>query len=285
MTRKSQTGRCINRYFLTFALALLSACSVDSAKSRFILAERLWKDGKYAAAVQEFERVVSKDPRGKLGRQARFRAAMTESIYLGEYSDAIAKFKAFSEGADPSVEGQQESWQAKLQIGEIYFSRLERYDEAILHYSAMIRARPDAPERGKILYRIGRSHFYLWQFDRAISAFEKVLKEDPLSEWAEKAMLEIGTSWFTSGEQNPGDEEQAEPYQKAIKAYDAFLKRFPNSRFAVEARFGIASSLEELDQLDAAYEKYEALKETYPSPNVIEIKLTRIRERKEQRDR
>ena len=71
-----------------------------------------------------------------------------------------------------------------------------------------------------------------------------------------------------------------ESYQEATEAYQAFIKKYPQSTLVPQARFGIASCLEELDQLDAAYQAYEALKDTYPSRNVIEIKLARIRERR-----
>ena len=76
-----------------------------------------------------------------------------------------------------------------------------------------------------------------------------------------------------------------EAYQEAIDAYQKFLKAHPGSALAPEAQFGIASCLKELDQLDAAYHQYEALRGTYPSPKVIEVKLARIRERKMQRSR
>ncbi len=70
-----------------------------------------------------------------------------------------------------------------------------------------------------------------------------------------------------------------------MEAYQRFLRRYPSSTWAAEAKFGIAACLEEMDQLDAALLQYESLRASYPSPKVIEIKLARIKERKEQRSR
>jgi TolA-binding protein len=67
--------------------------------------------------------------------------------------------------------------------------------------------------------------------------------------------------------------------------FTAFIKDHPKSSLAEDAKFGVANCLEELDQLDAAYRHYEALLNTYPSPNVIRIKMTRIRERNAQKKR
>jgi TolA-binding protein len=70
-----------------------------------------------------------------------------------------------------------------------------------------------------------------------------------------------------------------------MEAFTRFMKRYPQSTLIPDAKFGIASCLEEMDQLDAAYHAFEELRSTYPSPNVIEVKLVRIRERKDQRSR
>ncbi len=273
--------------FTKGALPLLLAaagasCSIDSAKSRYLLAERLWTDGKYAAAVGEFEKVIGKDPHGKLGSQALHRAAMTQTLYLNQHADAIRKLRMYADMSGDTPD----AWEGQKQIGEILFSKTDQYEQAIQHYRSLLKAKPDAVEAAEFLYRIGKSHFFLWQFDEAINTFKELGNKFPGTPLAEKANYEIGVTYYTRGEQNPGGQGTGmAPYQQAMEAFRAFLKRFPQSVWAPEARFGIASCLEELDQLDAAYNEYEALKSTYPSPNVIAIKLARIRERKLQRSR
>lgn len=263
-------------------LALSLACSVDSAKSRYILAEKLYADGKYPASVTEFDKVVAKDPRGKLGAQALFRSAMIQTLYLGQHADAVRKFKTF---IDLSPESPA-AWEAQREIGEILYSRMEQYEQAIQHYRALLKARPGVQEAPEFLFRIGKSHFFLWQFEDAVATYHELSKKFPRSPWAEKAAYEIGVTYFTRGGQQPGGKGGGiESFQEAMDGYQRFLKRYPESALAPEARFGIASCLEELDQLDAAYHQYEALLGSYPSPNVIRIKLARIKERKAQRSR
>lgn len=259
-----------------------SGCSVDSAKSRYILAEKLWTDGKYAAAVSEFEKVTQKDPQGKLGLQALFRGAMTDTLYLNKQREALRKFRDYVErGGDPAT-----AWEAQKQVGEILFAKAEQYDQAVQHYRALLKANAESPDTPLFLYRIAKGHFFLWQFDDAISTYRELLRKFPKSPWAEKGAYEIGLTLFTRGEQHPGGEGPGmDTYEEAMDAYREFLHRFPKSELVPLAQFGIASCLEELDQLDAAYHQYEALRATYPSPQVIDIKLTRIRERKTQRRR
>jgi TolA-binding protein len=259
-------------------------CTSNSPKKQYLLAEKLWTDGRYAAAVAEFDKVTAKDPKGKLGLQARYRAATTRMLFLSQFGDAVRGFKAYSEapGAEPEL-----AWDARKQIGEILFSKTEQYDLAIQHYEGLLKQRPEAPEAPEFQFRVGKSHFFLWHFDDAVETYRKVTVRFPGTSWAEKAAYETGVTYFTRGEQRAGGDKGKSPgsesYQEAIAAYQKFLRQYPQSPWAAQAKFGIAACLEEMDQLDAAYHAYETLKSTYPSPNVIAIKLARIREREAQR--
>jgi TolA-binding protein len=268
---------------LAVLLAVFGAgCSVNSAKKHYVLAEKLWTDGKYSASVAEFEKVTARDPKGKLGLQALLRGATTQSLFLSEYPGALKKFRTFTETSDdPTM-----VWETQKQIGEILFSKLEAYDQAETHYQLLLQQHPDAPEAPEFMFRVGRSQFYQWHFDDAVKTDTELARKYPATPWGEKAALEIGRAYFTRGEQSPGDHGPGmEQYKLATEAYEKFIKSYPESPLVAEAKFGIANCLEEQDQLDAAYNSYEALKASYPSPNVIEIKLARIRERKAQRSR
>ena len=285
--RGGSRGGWLGTALLLAALAASGAgCSVDSATNHYILAERLWADGKYQAAVAEFDRVAKRDPKGKLGMQALLRSANTEAIFLKNYPGAIAKFRRYTKVSENS----SEILAIERQIGEILFTQLEEYKEAIQQYESLMRLDPGPEERPKYLYRMGKSHFFLWRFQEAISVFQRIQKEYSRTVWAERAAFEVGLTYFTSGghraegDQESGEKPDARAYEKAIAAYEDFLKRFPDSELAPRARYGIASCYEELDQLEIAYNKYQELEKTYPSPSVIQIKLARIRERRERRE-
>ena len=251
---------------------------MDSAKSRYLLAEKLWFEGKYAAAVGEFERVISKDPHSKWGLQALFRSATTQMFFLSQYEEALKKFKVFSETGQDA----RSVWEAKKQMGEIYFAHLERYEQAASHYRALLISRPDSEDSPEFMFRIGRSYFFLWKFKEAIHTYQEIIDKFPDSNWAEKAWLEMGITYFTQGGRQ--NSQGSEAYQEAIDIYEKFLRRYPKSQWVPQAKFGIAACLEEMDQLDAAYYRYRDLVSSYPSPEIIQIKLKRISERKQQRN-
>jgi TolA-binding protein len=273
------TKKALSLLCVVCAAWMTTACTVDSAKRHYVLAEKLWTDGKYAASVAEFEKVVAKDPHGKLGAQALLRGATTQALFLSQYSEAVKKLRQYVEASpDPST-----AWEAQKEIGDLLYSKLEQYDQAVKHYQTLIQLNPSAPEIPEFMYRVGRSYFFLGQFDDARKTYEQLIRQYPKSSWIEKAQLEIGQTLLTQGEQSGGKSSATETYRSAMAAFQTFVQKFPSSPLVSEAQFGVASCLEELDQLDAAYQAYEALRGKYPSKNVIEIKLARIRERKAQR--
>jgi len=249
---------------------------VDSAKNHYILAEKLWSDKNYEASVKEFERVISKENSGKLGIQALYRAAMTQALFLAQYPEAIKKFENFVQRTnDPQL-----AWEAKLQIGDLLFSKLERYQNTIEHYRTLLKEKPEAVETPEFRYRIAKSQFYLLRFQEAIDSFQQLRNFYPKSSWSEKASFELGDTYLTWGEQEQASGNKTDKtLLTSIKVFESFLKEYPNSSLVPQARFGIASSLETLDRLDEALQIYQSLKGNYIDPRVIEIKLHRITER------
>jgi TolA-binding protein len=264
--RKSAAGALVVALFV-------ASCGLSGTKKQYVLAEKLWTDGNYAASVSEFDRVYSHDPHGALGLQALYRAATTQAYFLSQYADAVKKLSVFAQ-LTPDKDA---AWNAKVQMGEILSTKMGLYAEAISHYRSMLAENPKHPDAPLYTFKIGQAQFFLLKFSEALRTYQDLIRTYPSSAYAERAMYELGTTYFTEAEQH------SDKYQDAIDAYERFLKKYPKSEWASQAQFGVASCLEEMDQLDAAYNAYEALKYTYPSPNVITIKLVRIRERKAQR--
>jgi TolA-binding protein len=285
------------RFLASFWVALLGACSVDSARNHFILGEKLWEDRNYSAAVSEFDRVVMKDPRGQLGRKALYQAAMTQYLFLADFPGALQKLKTYAE-LTPDPEDRR---RAVVLMGEITYAHLEHYEQAIGVYQALIRERPEDPAVPEFRYRVAKSQFYLFQFDEALAGFKSLIQAGKTaapsvrSPWVERAALELGAVYLARGQRqggvlDPKKWERSQPsgpgdFKAALAAYEVFLKDYPQSEWKVQAQFGVASCYEELNQLDEAQTAFAALKGLYPSERVIDLKLKRLRTRIAQRNR
>jgi len=255
-----------------------AGCSSDSAQSRFVLAEKLWGDGSYSAAVSEFDRIYQNNPNSPLGQSALYRSALTHLLYLERPTDALEKFAVYAR-TNPQSE---KAWEARKWIGEILFARLERFDQAIAHYKQMLKDRPQAREGREFRYRIAKGLFALWKFDEAIEEFLSLSAETGKDPWTEKAAFEVANVLVTAGEQRL---EGKGAYRRAIEEFQKYLERYPKGAHSGEALLGLALAYEELEQLDLAVLTLEKAKNLYPVPQVIEIKLRRIEQRRSKKVR
>lgn len=263
-------------------LILNSSCTSQNPRDRFLLAERLWQQKNYSAAVAEYEKVTQKDPSSELGIKAALRAAMTQTLFLNENLGALRKLNRI-------IETNRESplaHEAYKQIGEILFLRLEQYEQAIQHYERMLDLYPNDPSKDEYMYRIGKSQFHLLRFEDSILTFRILASKYQTSEWGTRARFEIGVSEQIKGHQLQQKEARLAngAFKDAIKEFTAFIQAHPNDPLALEAKFEIGNCYEEMDQIDAAHKVFEEIRTLYPNRTVVELKLRRIAERRNQKN-
>lgn len=259
------------KLFPLFAVWLAVGCTGQSAKSRFLLAEKLWHEGNYAASVQEYERVIQKEGESDLALQATYRAAMTETLFLKEHVSAIGKFNRI-------VDLRRNSGlalEASRQIGEILYSRLEQHEQSATHYSKLLETFTGDPDVPEWMFRLGKSQFHLLKFDESLLTYRKLIQLYPQSSVVERARFEIGVSLETKAHQQEGPIASV-LFREAISEFEKFMGAYPQSAWVVQAQFEIASCLEDLGQADKARQNYEAIRSVYPAPQVIQARLHRL---------
>jgi TolA-binding protein len=192
----------------------------------------------------------------------------------------VKNLKKYLEVATANPAGAQ-PFQAKLLLGEIMFSKLGQYEQVIAHYQSLLSEKPDAPEAPELLFRIGKSHLLLWQFEKAVDIFQEVQKRFPKSPQAEQAAYETGVSYFTGGEQKFTAEGEAgiDAFQSAIRSFQQFLQKYPNSNNRDDAKLMIANCYEELDQLHDAYALLKEIEPVHSAKNLIRLRMRRIEQR------
>ena len=265
-------------FFLVSVFWLLSSgCTVQSSTSNhYLTAEKLWTEKNYPAAVVEFDHVVKESPNSGIGLQALWRASMTRSLFLNEPEEALRGFETFIERASSS----ELAPQAQQEIGEIYFSKMAQYQKALDFYQKLLESKKFAPDdEAKFMYRIARSNFLLGRIRRSIEWLEKVCVQFPNSPVVDKAQFDLANAWYALGEGEKG------AYPKAQAMFHALAEktRAKNHTLSVESVFGEASTLEELDKLEEAYELLKTIQNDYPAPNVIKLRMASIEERKKKK--
>ncbi|MBN22113.1 MAG: hypothetical protein CL678_12605 [Bdellovibrionaceae bacterium] len=265
------------QFFVYFILFGLIGCSRHPALSHYELAQKLWDKGKYKAAVSEYQKVLKKDPKGKLGIQALYQSAFTQFLYLNEYEQAAQEFAKYIKLSRSG----ESIWKAQVQLGEILFVHTKNYDQAIEIYSDLLKKDPTHKKAPFFLFRKAKSYFFQWDFEKAIQYFGDVEKWYPSSPWAEKASYEKGLSYFTSADElKLRDLKKVhERFRSAISQLETFMKDYPKSALIPHAQFLIGNSYEELEEKNQALEIYQKLLKNHPTPALIQVRIHRLNER------
>lgn len=243
-------------------------CNSSTGKRHYVLAERLFSDHKYSAAVEEFKQIIEADPKSSLAQQALFRIGVIQYLYLDRHREAVRSFKQFVAVS----ENQELVFQAEKSLAEIYLNRMEDYRQAVEQYRKILEKYPKSEERDFFLLRLAKAYYGALDFDNAIVTYRQLVKEYPKSQHVPEALYQIGNTLYTKGA--PADIDQA------TAAFKDVINRYPDSQQAVFAQFGIGNCLEEKDQIDEALAIYTKLLDKHPARGVVEAKIFRLKERK-----
>lgn len=273
---------------LLLLAALTTSCGPSGPKSDYILAEKLWQEGSFESSARQFEKVFQKDPKGPLGQQSLYRAATTQLLFLRNYAKALGLFSKYLKEVPRGLA----AYDARAQIGDIYFSKTGQYIEAVEHYQNWLKEEPGLRDRAEFLFRIGRAQFLLRQFGRSLNTYQKLLQEKPSEKLAAEATYQQGMIYLSQAAQQKSlipEETQDESeesllspeqlHRRAVLLFEQVEKTYPQLSVAAEASLGIATSLEERGAWEDALRKLLSLQSQYPIPQVIQIRVHRIQER------
>ncbi len=162
-----------------------------------------------------------------------------ESYY--QLGDLKASFLLFEELSSkyPATQYSQKILERDFDIGKRYFA-----DDSLL-FGAWARSRgvkamnhllayfPRDDLADDALYAIGEHYFKEGEYIDAAYSFERLIREYPLSEWAEKSLIQTGRSTFRM---NKGPSYDRESLLKSIVNFRLYSEKYPGGGFEEECR-------------------------------------------------
>jgi tetratricopeptide (TPR) repeat protein len=257
------------RIFIKLFIACISlfgliACNVNSSKNQFQLADKLYIEKKYDASIHEFEKIIQRDPLGKFGVDALNRIAIIQHLYLDLPEEALKSYKLLIK----RTEDKDIKREAQTIIANIYFERFSDYSKAAENYRETLEAFPSRSDADFIMYRVARAYFLQAQFEKAAQSYRELINKFPSTDYARKAALELANSLGSLGK-----------CSQAIPLFEEIVKNETNDLKTL-AIFEMANCYEILDDLDKSYDLLVGIQELYPNPNVITLKMQKIKRRK-----
>jgi TolA-binding protein len=222
--------------------------------------------GRYEEALEVFQEITIENPGFLRTPEALFETGETLDIYLERYNDALLTYLLLERDypAHPLTQ------EARKQIAELYKYRLDDCSQAISAYQRVLDSTEGEGDRWQ--YEVADCYFRLNNFEQARIEFEGLQKRSPDSELNAEVQYRIAVTYDLEGK-----------LPEAAAAYRLVDERWPESTYALEARFGLATVLEEQEELRQSLEIFEALVDIYPKTEVLQRKIEQVRARIEKK--
>lgn len=128
------------------------------------------------------------------------------------------------------------------------------------------QAPDDSPEA---LYQSGMSRFVAGNYEQSVEFLSQLVKvfgnEPELRTQMDLAMYAVACALYNLGR-----------HAEAIKAFEAYVAQYPESKFADEAGFRIGSAQQQLEEYEPAVAAYQKLRSAYPRSAYAEDALYQI---------
>ncbi len=145
---------------------------------------------------------------------------------------------------------------AMFDLSSVYRAK-EMYDESVDMSKKLLAEFPDSELADDASYAIGASLKDAKAYNRAVKAFSDFIKAYPKSKMVKSAIKEVLSIFTVYGKGNSSE--------KTAAFLSEILAVYPNSDFAVMARFEFASSLESLGKKEDAIREYQYIIDNYPN--------------------
>lgn len=226
----------------------------------------LRQEGKYLDAVNLFDKLHDEHPSFVRVPQALFQTAEIEDLYLGRYSDALLTYLLLERDYPDAPE----VLPARKQVAFLYKYRLNDCSQAIAVYQDVLDH--SGREKDQMQYEVADCYFRLNNFQQARIEFDSLLKNYPYSTLFAEVQYRIAMTYALEGK-----------LPEAAGAYRLVMERWSESPYALEASFGLATVLEEQEELVESLKILEGLAGIYPKQDILERKTAQVRERIEKK--
>lgn len=268
--RRRNPNRTRNRCLAALLVLLLAAAGAvyylekkeELLEQRFAKGMALAEAGEYEDAVQVLRRLYDGHPGFSLASKALFQSAEILHLNLRSYQQALLSYllvmRDYPESAEflPSLR----------QVAEIYKFRLQDYGEAIVAYQKLLDL--GAKDGDVLQNEVADAYFRLNNFEQARIEFESLLKDYPGSPLAAEVQYRAAICLSLEGQ-----------LSRAESVLSRVIEEWPKTPWAMEARFAMASVLEEKEELKAALEMLENLQGVYPNGEALAKRLAQVKER------
>lgn len=231
----------------------------DILEKRYQKGLALRDAGDYAAAAALLQELQAEHPQSTRAPEALLQAAKVLNFSLNRFADALVVYLSLERDYPDAPQTEE----ARRQIADLYKFRLNDQPRAIIAYQQLIDDAVDGAD--KLQYEVADSYFRENNFEQARIEFESLMRSYPESALLPEVQYRIAVTLALEGDA-----------AGAQAAYREVSARWPHSPYASEARFGLATVLEERERLQEALTILETLRGVYPNQEVLAQRIANL---------
>ena len=225
---------------------------------KIIRAQELISEKKYTEAVEEYKKVLEKNPPEVV--KIYYQIGELYSIYLSKYKESIEFYKKAVESAETPL------WMVKSQekMAEVNFSFVKDYKEAAKNYKKLVEFLPKLGKHDFYQYRLALSYLNSRQLSHGYEVL-KAIQANEKHEYFMKSMYQMGMYYFLKKQ-----------WAKSIEHWENYIRKEKRRDQIVRARFLMANAYETMNDLKKSYDIYYSLLARYPNMEVVRNRLQSI---------
>lgn len=239
---------------------LFLSCKSTPA-SYFEKAKEFDENGDFSRAVLYYERISDLYPDSKFAPESLMRAARISRLHLGKIKSALGFLNAIVMNYPDS----EYYLPAQKEIADIFMDDLKNYDRAVSEYSKLIQMNPPQEMLTDARLRIAKCFEASGNYDQALIEFNGLLNTEVEAETKIRVEYEINVIHYIK-----------KNLKEAIKGFEEFIKKYPQSELIPEAKFYLASAYADTGEFSRALDLLHEIEGTYRNPEAVKIKINGI---------
>lgn len=247
-----------------FLFINLSGCFLFKEDPK-IRAQDMAAQGRKADAVQFLkEYIKSTTNEDKALEVARY-GAQVAHLELRDYPSSTVFYRYLVNYSND----QQEQLSSLRYLGMIYFDHLKDFELAVATFEVILRYQLNVEEQAKYRLLLGKSHYNLAQMEQAeaeLKAFNELKPSNSLIYEGEVFESNILVS--------------KKEHEKAAELLKKLLKEHPERAQSDGLEMNLVACYEDMKDFDAAIKAMEEMREAYPDKEFLDMRISRLRERK-----
>lgn len=232
-------------------------------------AQNLIAKQEYQKAIDNYEKILKKNPPKELKIKVLYQIGDLYSLYLAKNKESLKYYREIKEISDSPL------WLVKTEerLGDIYFAYLEDYEKSRKSYKLLSEFRPKLQRQDFYKFRYGQSLMNLDHLYEAAEVF-RIIRDDNTSEYNVRSIYYLGLIQF-----------QNKNWKGAVKFLNDYIRKERRRDNIVQAKFIMANAYETMEELKIAYNIYYSILGEYPNTEIVSQRLESIYNRRIARKR